>query len=108
MDPLYILRDHTVNHKPIVSDGDFIVFQNSLRYPKTTPTCFHNRVKNEPYTLEALYFAYQNADQPPSSYIAACNKIKCPVVSVMDNMELKSFLKGEKDSSPCIVLTSGK
>lgn len=101
MDPLYVLRDHVMNKKPIHTDGNDIVFQNA-RFPKTTQTIFLNRATKEKFTLEALFFAHQHAESPRSVYVEACNKAGIKLVSFTDNQSLQAFLRGETDSSPCI------
>lgn len=106
MDPLFVLRDHVMNKKPIRVEGNDIVFQNNLRFPKTTPTIFQNRINKEKFNLDALYFAFQHADSAPSAYIPAANKAGIKFVSVMDNKDLQAFLRGEIESSPSIDLSA--
>jgi hypothetical protein len=102
MDPLYVLRDHVVNNKPVHPEGNDIVFQNNVRFPKSTQTIFKNRLTKEHFTLEALFFAYQHADSAPSAYMAACYKSGLKFVSLVDNQDLQAFLRGQIDSSPSI------
>eukprot|EP00026_Physarum_polycephalum_P002575 Phypoly_transcript_02582.p1 GENE.Phypoly_transcript_02582~~Phypoly_transcript_02582.p1 ORF type:complete len:537 (-),score=134.79 Phypoly_transcript_02582:289-1899(-) len=101
-DPLYVLRDHVINKKPVHTEGNDIVFQNNVRFPKSTQTIFQNRLTKEHFTLEALFFAYQHADSAPSAYISACNKAGLKFVSLVDNKDLQAFLRGQLDSSPSI------
>jgi hypothetical protein len=100
-DPLYVLRDHVMNKKPIHVDGNDIVFQN-IRFPKTTQTIFQNRLTKEHFTLEALFFANQHINSAHTAYIQACRGAGIKLVSLVDNKDLQAFLRGEIDSSPSI------
>lgn len=101
MDPLYVLRDHVVNKKPIKEDGDDLVFLNN-RFPKSTQTIFQNRNTKEYFCLGDLYFAYQHADFSQGNYMAASKKAGLKYLSLVDNKDLQALLKGEIESSPSI------
>ncbi len=104
-DPLSLLRDFTINQKPVSLDGDFIVFDD-VRFPRNTETAFKSlKGVGPPYTIDACWFMVQNADKKYTDYLMDCSKFKFPKISLVDKKELVSYLQGKIDSSPYITLT---
>eukprot|EP01137_Pigoraptor_chileana_P022710 Opistho-2@87903 len=96
-DPLLKLREFSSQNRPIVQDGDRVVF-GDVAWPKSVQTNYKSALGGL-YTLEALLFFLQNATLPHPQYVAAGSQAQVAVVSLPDRRDLLSFLKGETQTS---------
>lgn len=105
-DPLQLLREFTITKRPVVLEGDDLVFDD-VRLPRNTETSFRSlKGAGAHYTLDACWFMLQHEDTKFPAYIAECSKLRFPKVSLVDKKELISYLTGRIDSSPFISLIS--
>jgi len=105
-DPLQLLREFTVNKRPVVLDGDCLVF-DGVRLARDTQTSFRSLKGQGPhYTLDACWFFLQHAETRFAEYLVECSKHRFPKVSLVDKKELLAYLTGKIDSSSFISLIS--
>lgn len=105
-DPLQLLREFTISKRPVLLEGDALVFED-MRFPRSTETSFRSlKGAGAHYTLEACWFMLQHQDTKFADYLVECSKHRFPKVSLVDRKELVSYLTGKIDSSPYISLIS--
>ncbi|ELR18990.1 uncharacterized protein ACA1_234280 [Acanthamoeba castellanii str. Neff] len=105
-DPLQLLREFTISKRPVLLEGDALVF-GDMRFPRSTETSFRSlKGAGARYTLEACWFMLQHQDTKFADYLVECSKHRFPKVSLVDRKELVSYLTGKIDSSPYISLIS--
>jgi hypothetical protein len=105
-DALQLLREFTISKRPVVLEGDVLVF-GDVRLPRSTETSFRSlKGAGAHYTLEACWFMLQHEDTKFPEYLVECSKHRFPKVSLVDKKELVSYLTGKIDSSPYISLIS--
>lgn len=120
MDPLSLLRDSTINNKPVVlldandapvpniSDAKKIQFNGDTIFPRDTPTNFKKTTaaENETYALETLIFLVQNAQLDNSAYFKECRNRQIEHVSIVDRRKILDYLTGKVDQSPNVIQTN--
>lgn len=113
MDPLSLLREFTINNKPVVlldandapvtniSDAKKIKFNQDSIFPRDTPTNFKKTTaaENETYGLETLIFLVQNAQLDNSAYFKECHTRRIEHVSIVDRRKILDYLTGKVDQS---------
>ncbi|KAI7891633.1 RNA pol II accessory factor, Cdc73 family-domain-containing protein [Mucor mucedo] len=117
MDPLSLLRESTINNKPVVlldadgasvpniSDAKNIQFNGDTIFPRDTPTNFKKTTaaENETYALETLIFLVQNAQLDNSAYFKECRNRQIEHVSIVDRRKILDYLTGKVDQSPNVI-----
>lgn len=102
VDPLQLLREYTMARRPVVMEGDNLVF-GEIRLPRSTETAFRSLKGQGPhYTLDACWFLLQHEDTKFPEYLVECSKHRFPKVSLVDKKELIAYLTGRSSSSPHI------
>ncbi|KAG8469968.1 hypothetical protein KFE25_006423 [Diacronema lutheri] len=100
MDPLSLLREHHTANKPVMLQGEHLVF-GALRIPRDTPTAYRSQ-QGAFYAIDQLWFYLQNAKMSHAQYLVACNKNKIRGVSLPDKRDLLAYLSGQTDSSAAV------
>ena len=100
MDPLTLLREHTVEKKEVRLEGDHIVFDNT-RFARKAPTAYGIRAGGF-YAVDALWFLLQHADTRPGEYIKACTAQGIMPVSLPDKKPVLQYLRGKVETQPAI------
>lgn len=124
MDPLSLLRESTINNKPVVlldaanapvtniSDAKSIKFNDDAIFARDTPTNFKKTAAadSDTYTLETLIFLVQNAQLDNSAYFKECRTRQIEHVSIVDRRKILDYLTGKVDQSPNVTQanTTGK
>lgn len=124
MDPLSLLREYTINNKPVVlldaantpvtniSEAKSIKFNDDSIFARDTPTNFKKTTAadSDTYTLETLIFLVQNAQLDNSAYFKECRTRQIEHVSIVDRRKILDYLTGKVDQSPNVTQanTSGK
>jgi len=110
MDPLSLLREHHMGNKPVLLQGEQMVFGN-MRIPRDTQTAYRSQAGGSQatqgafYTIDQLWFFLQNSKLSHAQYLMACNKNKFKGVSLPDKRDLLAYLSGQTDHSAAIDLT---
>lgn len=111
MDPLSLLREHHMGNKPVMLQGDQIVF-GTLRIPRDTPTAYRSQAGGTQaaqggfYAIDQLWFFLQNSKLSHAQYLMACNKTRIKAVSLPDKRDLLAYLSGQTDHSAAIDLAN--
>lgn len=100
-DPLALLREFTTKGKSITRQGDFILFGH-VRFARSAPTAYRERVKGEFYPTESLWFFLQNLGDSHAEYVRKCGQENIKAVSLPDKATLKQYLQGAIDRCPSV------
>ena len=104
MDPLTLLREHTVAGQPVTLEGDHILF-GVTRFARTAPTAYRASVASIAggfYPVDALWFLLQNADAKQGEYVKTCKAQGIAAVSLVDKKGVLQYLRGEVESTRAI------
>jgi len=100
VDPLQLLREYTMARRPVVLEGDHLVF-GEVRLPRATETAFRSlKGQGPPYTLDACWFLLQHEDAKFPDYLVECSRRRFPKVSLVDKKDLLAYLSGRSTSAP--------
>jgi len=105
MDPLSLLREHNIAGKPVLLQGDQMLF-GSQKLPRDTPTAYRSLGNGAFYTIDQLWFFLQSSKMSHANYLMACNKNKIKAVSLPDKRDLIAYLSGQSDNSNNIDLAN--
>mmetsp|Transcript_10491 Transcript_10491/g.18525 ORF Transcript_10491/g.18525 Transcript_10491/m.18525 type:complete len:386 (-) Transcript_10491:113-1270(-) len=102
MDAVLALRQYITSHKeaPKLDDDGNFVFDNGVKFPKTTETPVHSL--NKGLTLASLVHGYESIDMKVRDYMIDARQKEVMRISQLDKNAIVAYLRGEKDWAPQI------
>ncbi|KAK9712824.1 accessory factor associated with RNA polymerase II, variant 2 [Basidiobolus ranarum] len=118
-DSLSLLRDFTINKKPVqfLDDSGQVTTElkqateisfAETKFPKTTITKYKKSGSEEFYTLDTLVFLVQNISLDYGSLLKESLSAGIPTVSYIDRKDLLDYLTGVIETSPNVVTENAK
>ena len=115
LDPLSLLRDFTINSKPVtlldadneptedIARASIIKFNDQAKFSRDEPTTYQKKGKDETYTLGSLVFFLKHKDVSFYSYLKSAVEAGLPGVSFADKGDIVSYLTGKTSTSASII-----
>jgi hypothetical protein len=106
-DPLTLLRDYTIGGKPVVLEGDHIVF-GSTRFERTALTAYKAGATGggDYYPIDSLWAILQKdptqGKNTAGEYVAFCGSQNIKPVGITDRKKLVEFLTGKVAESKSV------
>ena len=104
-DPLTLLREFTVEKKPILLEGDHIVF-GKTRFDRKAPTAYRAGSAGEYYPIDSLWAILQKDPSQPNvtagEYVAFCGSQAIKPVGITDRKKLVEYLTGKLAESKSV------
>ena len=103
-DPLTLLRDYTMQKKPITLEGDVVVFGRT-RFPRAAKTAYKNTGAADGtfYQIDSLWSILQG--KSAGQYAVFCGQNRIPPVHLKDRKKLLEYMQGAEPDDGAIDYT---
>ena len=101
-DPLTLLREHTINKKPITLTADHVVF-GTTRFARSALTAYRERNgAGEYYPTASLAFLLQNRADSHPVFVRKCGQENIKAVTFTDRRQLLQYLDGQLETCAAV------
>eukprot|EP00127_Corallochytrium_limacisporum_P001327 Clim_evm17s51 gene=Clim_evmTU17s51 len=98
-DPLTLLRSFSKAQKPIVDEGEYLVFDDKA-VPKEAKTAYQRKKNSDDfYTIGTLWFFLQHSNVPHHEYLQLTSKHNVGRIEFVHRKDLLKYLQDEKATS---------